>query len=249
MYKRVHAHSEQVHRRCDEKDALETDHVSCECQSVDAYRPIGLRFMPHIVNVVTLVDALPVPGTGTVLPLDLRMIAAKCKAAYYAPRKFAALQLAFAAPRCRVLLFHTGRIVGTGTRGFVAARLALAVAVKELATRAGVHLQLHGLKVINTVMAADLDTTLNCEQFASAHPDVVHFDRRSFVGLSWRPVDSSVSIEAYSTGKLNIPGATKRQVGMRDVAALIPKLLLHSTSSELRQLATDDACANETAAS
>ena len=61
-----------------------------------------------------LAEAIPVSGSGTSLPLDLHRIAARCRNSYYAPKKFSAVQLAYSEPRCRVLLFHTGRLVGTG---------------------------------------------------------------------------------------------------------------------------------------
>tara|TARA_B110001452_G_scaffold39385_1_gene30146 strand:+ start:11329 stop:11928 length:600 start_codon:yes stop_codon:yes gene_type:complete len=38
---------------------------------------------------VTLAEALPMPGSGLKLPLDLAHIAARCRSAYYAPRRFA----------------------------------------------------------------------------------------------------------------------------------------------------------------
>lgn len=61
-----------------------------------------------------LAEAIPVPGSGASLPLDLHRIAARCRNSYYAPKKFSAVQLAYSEPRCRVLIFHTGRLVGTG---------------------------------------------------------------------------------------------------------------------------------------
>lgn len=46
------------------------------------------------------------PGSGLKLPLDLEHIAARCRSAYYAPRRFAAVQLAYSEPRSRVLIFR-----------------------------------------------------------------------------------------------------------------------------------------------
>ena len=46
-------------------------------------------------------------GSGISLPLDLRHIASRCTGSYYAPRRFAAVQLAYANPRARVLVFRT----------------------------------------------------------------------------------------------------------------------------------------------
>lgn len=79
------------------------------------YEPL-LHLVPRQVNVVTLAEAVPVPGLGATLPLDLRRIARRCNGVYFAPRRFAAVQLAYTNPRCRILIFHTGRIVGTGVR-------------------------------------------------------------------------------------------------------------------------------------
>jgi len=75
-----------------------------------------LHLTPRLVNVVTLAEAIPMPGSGLKLPLDLHAIGARCSNAYFAPKRFAAVQLAFSNPRCRVLVFHTGRLVGTGAR-------------------------------------------------------------------------------------------------------------------------------------
>lgn len=62
--------------------------------------------MPDALQVVTLAEAIPVPGSGITLPLDLHFIAARCKNAFYAPKKFSAVQLAYKEPRCRVLVFR-----------------------------------------------------------------------------------------------------------------------------------------------
>ena len=52
------------------------------------YEPF-LHYVPRLVNVVTLAEALPVPGSGVTLPLNLKEIASRCKGAFYAPRRFA----------------------------------------------------------------------------------------------------------------------------------------------------------------
>lgn len=76
----------------------------------------ALDLVPELVNLVSLADAIPLDGSD--LPFDLKKIAVKCRGAvYFAPRRFTAVQLPFDEPRSRVLLFHTGRIVGTGTLG------------------------------------------------------------------------------------------------------------------------------------
>ena len=99
------------------------------------------------MNCVTLAEALPMPGTGMELPLDLKHVASRCSGAFYSPRRFAAVQLAFSNPRCRVLVFHTGRLVGTGTNSAMAARLAISRAQRQLAVEADVHLTIRNFAV------------------------------------------------------------------------------------------------------
>lgn len=77
-----------------------TDHVALR-----AYEPF-LHYVPRIVNAVTLAEAAPIEGSGVTLPLDLHLIASRCRNAFYAPRKFSAVQLAYSSPRARVLVFR-----------------------------------------------------------------------------------------------------------------------------------------------
>lgn len=65
-----------------------------------------LWYVPRLVNVVSLAEAVPAEGSGVTLPLDLRTIAARCRGAFYAPARFAAVQLAFSQPRSRILIFR-----------------------------------------------------------------------------------------------------------------------------------------------
>jgi hypothetical protein len=126
--------------------------------------------IPQLVNVVSLCEVIPYSTSrcGGKLPLDLHTIAAKCTNAYFAPRRFAAIQLAFSTPRSRVLIFRkscplslcvhilthfcfadTGRIVGTGCDSPQAARLAVVRAQRQLATEAGVYLKIRNFQVLH----------------------------------------------------------------------------------------------------
>lgn len=115
--------------------------------ALHAYRKF-LWYVPRLVNVVSLAEAVPAEGSGVTLPLDLRSIAARCRGAFYAPARFAAVQLAFSQPRSRILIFHTGRLVGTGTTGHAAARAAIVRAQRQLALEAGVRLNIQSFQVL-----------------------------------------------------------------------------------------------------
>lgn len=195
-----------------------------------------LHLVPRLVNIVTLAEAIPVAGTGVKLPLDLHRIASLCSNSYYAPRRFAAVQLAFDSPRCRVLVFHTGRLVGTGCSGPMAARLSILRAARQLALEAKIYIHIRNFSVINTVAAVSIDAKLNCDAFASTHSATSHYDRQSFVGLAWRPPGESVCCEIYSTGRANLPGATRQRCTLMSFARMLGELLRHSDRQDVLEL-------------
>ena len=173
------------------------------------------------------------PGSGHTLPLDLHAIAARLTNAYYAPKRFAAVQVAFNNQRCRVLIFHTGRLVGTGCSGPMQARLAILKAVRQLAVEAKVYLHIRKFSVINQVGAVSIGAKLDCDAFASTHSATSHYDRASFVGLAWRPGGEQICCEIYSTGKANLPGSTRQRDLLTSFARMVAELLRHSDKPEV----------------
>lgn len=163
----------------------------------------ALELVPSLVNLVSLADALPLDGSS--LPFDLRHIAVRCKnAVYFAPRRFTAVQLAFDEPRSRVLLFHTGRMVGTGARrrslvsapfspafllpvpfpfpsagcnGPTAAKLAVVRALKSISEDAGVKIGIRRFSVINQVRHHQFEHV--CGFLSSLPSSPPHPNRRS----------------------------------------------------------------------
>ena len=87
--------------------------------------------------------------------------------------------------------------------------------------------------MINTVGAASLRATLNCEAFAAAHAHDAHFDRSSFVGLAWRPADEACCCEAYSTGRMNLPGSRTERSLQASFMRMLPELLRFSSGARL----------------
>ena len=192
-----------------------------------------LHYVPRVVNVVSLAEAVPAPGSNVTLPLDVRTIASRCSGAFYAPSRFAAVQLAFSQPRSRILIFHTGHLVGTGTTGPAAARAAIVRAQRQLAVEAGIHLSIQSFQIKNQVGAVSLRASLNCDAFAAAHSADAHYDRASFVGLAWRPPRESICCEIYSTGKGNLPGSVAQRQLLDSFSRMIPELLRFSSAHHL----------------
>ena len=142
-----------------------------------------LRYVPRLVNVVTLATLRPVKDSGCALPLPLDRIAKRCTGAFFAPKRFSAVQLAFQSPRCRMLIFETGRLVGTGGKSIIEARLATLMACVQMSREAGVHMEVASFEVVNLVGAVSLKTTIDCEEFQKAHSSTTMLDRSSFVGM------------------------------------------------------------------
>jgi len=190
-----------------------------------------LDLVPTLVNLVSLSDALPLDGSP--LPFDLKRIASLCRGAvFFAPRRFTAVQLAFDEPRSRILLFHTGRVVGTGCSNPTAAKLAVVRALKAISFDVGISIGIRRFSVINQVGAVSLGARLDCHAFANAHTSSSHYDPQSFVGLAWRAIDECICSEIYSTGKSNLPGSRRERQLMRSFARMAPRLLKFSTAPE-----------------
>jgi len=203
----------------------------CDTLPLSAYMG-KLRYVPRLVNVVTLAHVAPMPNSGCTLPLSLDHIAKHCPGAYFSPKKFAAVQLAFRTPRCRILIFHTGSLVGTGCCSVTEARLATLLACKHMAKYAGMYMYVDEFEVVNTMGAVSLKATIHCEEFQRGHTHCTMLDRSSFVGMTWRPLDQPISVEIYSTGRANISKAKKYSDLLNGWASLIPKMLRYSSSSE-----------------
>ena len=188
-----------------------------------------LKYVPRLVNVVTLAQVQPKPGSSTTLPLALSEIARRCPGAFFSPKRFAAVQLAFRNPRCRVLIFHTGKIVGTGCSSIIEARLAALLACQHMQRYAGVELYVNNFEVVNTMGAVALQLTLDCERFQRAWSSMTMLDRSSFVGMTWRPSNEPVCIEIYSSGRANVSKARHYSQLLLSFSRLIPELLKYSS--------------------
>lgn len=139
-----------------------------------------------------------------------------------------------------MLFADTGRLVGTGTSGPAAARIALLRAQRQLYTDAGIKIHVRNFAVINQVGAFSLRATLNCEEFANQHSSTAHFDPKSFVGLAWRPAGESICCEIYGTGRANLPGSVVERQLQESLSRMFPELLRFSSSSRLLPLVPEE---------
>jgi len=130
-------------------------------------------------------------------------------------------------------------VVGAGTNGPQAARLAVARAIHAIATQAGVHIGIRRFSVINQVGAVALGASLDCDEFANAHSSDSHYDKSSFVGLAWRPARETICSEAYSTGKMNLPGSRRERHLLQSFSRMVSELFRFSSNPDGQHLFDD----------
>ena len=112
------------------------------------------------------------------------------------------------------------------------------------------------------VGAVALGASLDCDMFADAHSADSHFDKSSFVGLAvcmirsnqlvlvhdacvlscaqWRPSRETICSEAYSTGKMNLPGSRRERHMLNSFARMAPELFRFSSKPEGEMLFDQD---------
>ena len=189
-----------------------------------------LDHVPATVNTVSRVVAEPVPGSGTTFPLDLNQVVARCPGTYFWPVRFCPVQLAFhAVPRTRILLFHTGKIVGIGSRGTTSARLAIMLAIEKLAREANIHLRVIEFTVSNLVGMVHLGATVNNEGLSRTYKRNTNYNPSLFVGLPWKPYHYGICCEVYATGKMNLAGALTYSQMLRQFSKIHPAFLRFSS--------------------
>lgn len=187
--------------------------------------------IPRVVNVVMLGSvAQRCDQTDTSIGqtcLDIRHIATHCPGAYMGRGRLATVQLGIAVPRCRVLLFRTGRLICAGASGENAARLGLLEAIRSIDRHAHVKLEPLTAKLINIVCSVDLRRWVDCESMSRALRSSCNYDRRTFVGLIWRPTGSAISITVYRTGVLNVAGPVTHEECIAQFMACLPTIMYY----------------------
>ena len=78
--------------------------------------------------------------------------------------------------------------------------------------------------------AVGLGASLDCDQFANAHSSDSHYDKSSFVGLAWRPARETICSEAYSTGKMNLPGSRRERHLLKSFSRMVSELFRFSSN-------------------
>ena len=148
---------------------------------------------------------------------DLHSIALALDGAEYEPEQFPGLIYRIKEPKAAFLIFKSGKVVCTGTRGPELAQEAVDIAVKDLEEIGVVTRGDHKVKIVNIVASSDLKAELNLNQVAvSLGLENIEYEPEQFPGMVYRVHDLGVVLLLFASGKVICTGA--REVSMAEKA-------------------------------
>ena len=159
----------------------------------------------------TIVNMVGVSKVGD--DLDLNSLSMSLEDAEYEPAQFPGIIFKLKKPKAAFLIFHSGKVVCTGTRAPEEAQLALDIATSKL-KEAGVDVLKNPIiEIVNIVASADLKSAnINLNQVAIALGlENIEYEPEQFPGLVYRIKVPKVVFLIFSTGKIICTGARNRE--------------------------------------
>jgi len=155
--------------------------------------------------------------------IDLEGIIKSFPTAEYRPEQFPGLVFRLKKPKTTTLIFHSGKMVCTGSKSSVQAVKAVDKVVKELKSHGIIIMGRPKTQVQNIVASASLGGKIDLEKSVYKLGKII-YEPEQFPGLIHRMDQPKVVILIFSTGKLVITGAKKEQEVHEAVNKLQSKL-------------------------
>jgi len=155
--------------------------------------------------------------------LDLRQIALHAKNSEYNPKRFAAVIMRIREPKTTALIFRSGKMVCTGAKSEVdsqAAARRYAKTIKKL----GYDVKFKEFTIQNIVASASVNFLVNLEILQNQHQKFCTFDPEIFPGLIYRMVQPKIVLLIFSSGKVVLTGAKKREELVEAFEKIYPTL-------------------------
>eukprot|EP00053_Salpingoeca_punica_P004741 m.50702 g.50702 ORF g.50702 m.50702 type:complete len:199 (-) comp12928_c0_seq1:328-924(-) len=162
--------------------------------------PTGIQ--PQLQNVVVTVNL------GC--PLQLKDIALHARNAEYNPKRFSAVVMRIREPRSTALVFHTGKMVCTGTKSEEQAYHA-SRKYARIIQKLGFPVVFKDFKVQNMVASSDVRFPVRLEGLAVSHPMFCSYEPEIFPGLVYRMQKPKLVLLIFVSGKVVITGAKARE--------------------------------------
>ena len=171
--------------------------------------------MPRVQNVVATVNL----GCR----LDLRTLAQHARNVELGLKRFHALVMRIREPRTTTLVFASGKMVVTGAKSEVLARLAARKHARAI-QKCGFSTTFSDFRVQNFVGSCAVGFPIRLEGM-HRHCAGAHFEPEIFPGLVYRMANPSLTCLVFTNGKVVITGAKAEADVRRAFANLYPLLL------------------------
>lgn len=171
----------------------------------------------HTENVVTM--------TSVEQEIDIQVLAMTLEGSDYDPETFPGLICRFDEVAATMLIFRSGKIVGTGASNVSDAHDGHHVIFERLRDLGIEVSESPEIDVTNIVSTADLGQEMNLAPLAIGLGLVnTEYEPEQFPGLIYRPDDSPVAILTFTSGKVVITGTTLEDTAERALVSYLSQL-------------------------
>jgi transcription initiation factor TFIID TATA-box-binding protein len=164
------------------------------------------------------------------VPLDLRLIAMRVLNAEYNPKRFSAAIIRTRAPRTTSLLFSTGKVVCTGAKNEVDARLAIRH-IARMVKKLGQPARVESFAIHNVVASCDLKFPIRLDSLNLGYERFCQYNPEVFPGLVFRIVEPKVTVLIFVSGKLVFTGAKSVENTLLAFERIFPVLAMYRKTS------------------
>ena len=175
---------------------------------------------PQIVNIVSMVNLR--------VPLNLKLIALKCRNSEYNPSRINAVIMRIKEPKAAALIFNSGIIIVLGARDKEKSKQAakiFAKQIKNLIKNLGYEAKFSDFKIVNIVATCDLGFPIKLTQLNikinymlsknkstndEDEKSPCHYEPEVFPGLIYHMIKPELTLLIFQSGKMNFVGAKNK---------------------------------------
>jgi transcription initiation factor TFIID TATA-box-binding protein len=140
---------------------------------------------------------------------DLAHLATHARNAEYNPQRFSAVIMRLREPKATALIFHSGKMVLTGTKNEEDS-LTAAKTVAKIVTKLGMSCAVSAFKIQNIVATGDCGFPIRLEGLAHEQCKFSSYEPELFPGLIYRMAAPKVVLLVFVSGKVVVTGAKSR---------------------------------------
>ena len=171
---------------------------------------------PQIVNIVSMVNLR--------VPLNLKLIALKCRNSEYNPSRINAVIMRIKEPKAAALIFNSGIIIVLGARDKEKSKQAAKIFAKQI-KNLGYEVKFSDFKIVNIVATCDLGFPIKLTQLNikinymlsknkstndEDEKSPCHYEPAVFPGLIYHMTKPELTLLIFQSGKMNFVGAKNK---------------------------------------